>query len=560
MIHQEYVGSYLKRYKKGEILFNKERKMLVNYLEKYVLNNADLYFDEQRINDCVNFIQKWFFPMVPYQKFLVAFIFLYDRRTEDVFYDEFLYVIGRGAGKNGLISGLSAYFISSLNGIPGYDGSIVANSEEQAMTSVTEIYNIVSANDRLAKEFDAHKSQITGRATNSTVTYQTSNGKTKDGLRDGFDVFDEIHMYKDSSSVGVYESGLGKRPQSRQFEIGSDGFVREGYLDGKKAVAKQVLTGKLPPDTMFPFICKIDTREQADDPKYWPLANPMLEEPRNSYGKTLFRKIVKQFNKLQAEPSGRAEFMTKRMDYPEVDLEKSVVPYTQIKATNVPQPDISGQEVIGAVDFASLRDFAAVGFSGRKSDKVIHFQHQFARKQFVDKYYGYSLSDEQRAKFTAAAPIGKWEQMGLLSVVNKPTIDPRLIIDYFNEVRRKYVLKKVIIDNFRADVLRRFFEEAGIEIEVIKNPTAIDGLLAPRIEDGFAQQKFVWGDNPLLRWNTQNVAVKTDPRGNKQYLKKEEVRRKTDGFKCFEYTLYRIDEVNEADITSTLDAVIDLDF
>jgi phage terminase large subunit-like protein len=269
---------------------------------------------------------------------------------------------------------------------------------------------------------------------------------------------------------------------------------------------------------------------------------------------------VKQFNKLQAEPSGRAEFMTKRMDYPEVDLEKSVVPYAQVKATNVPQPDISGQEVIGAVDFASLRDFAACGFSGRKNDKVIHFQHQFARKQFVDKYYGYSLSAEQRAKFPAAAPIDKWEQMGLISVVNKPTIDPRLIIDYFNEVRHKYVLKKVIIDNFRADVLRRFFEEAGIEIEVIKNPTAIDGLLAPRIEDGFAQQKFVWGDNPLLRWNTQNVAVKTDPRGNKQYLKKEEVRRKTDGFKCFEYTLYRIDEVNEADITSTLDAVIDLDF
>jgi phage terminase large subunit-like protein len=560
MIRQKYVDEYLEAYESGKILFNKERVMLVEYLKKYVLSNDDLYFNEKRINDCIKFIEKWFFPTAAYQRFIIAFTFLYNKQTDDVYYDEFLLVIGRGAGKNGLISGLSAYFVSSLNGIPGYNGSIVANSEDQAMTSITEIYNVVQSHSRLSKEFDARKSAITGRATNSTVTYQTSNGKTKDGLRDGFDVFDEIHMYPDSSGVGVYESGLGKRPESRQYEVGSNGFVRDGYLDGKIEIAIQVMAGELPPDTMFPFICKIDTEDEADDPTKWQKANPTLEEPRSAYGKTLFRKIMKQYNKLQAEPSGREEFMTKRMDFPKIDLEKSVAPYEQIKATNVVQPDIADQEVIGAVDFASLRDFAACGISGRKGDKIIHFGHQFARKQFVDKYYGYSLSEDQRRKFRNAPPIRKWEQQGLLTVLNTPTIDPRVVVNYFVEIRKRYNLKKVVIDNYRADVLRRAFEEVGIEIDTIKNPTSIDGLLAPRIEDGFAQKKFIWGDNPLLRWNTQNVLVKVDPQGNKKYLKKEEARRKTDGFKCFEYTLYRIDEISESDVGEFLDATADLDF
>lgn len=52
-------------------------------------------------------------------------------------------MMGRGSGKNGLISALAAFLISPLNGIRGYDGSIIANSEDQAKTSVKEIADAV---------------------------------------------------------------------------------------------------------------------------------------------------------------------------------------------------------------------------------------------------------------------------------------------------------------------------------------------------------------------------------------------------------------------------------
>lgn len=287
MIHQKYVDAYIQAYKTGQIKLNKERVMLIDYLEKFVLNNDQLFFNEEKIEDYINFTEKWFFPTVLYQRFLAAFVFLYDSTTNDVYYDEHFWVVGRGAGKNGTISSLAAFLISQLNGIPGYNGSIVANSEDQAKTSITEIYDTVEMNPKLKSSFNANKSQTEGLVTHSVVKYQTSNGKTKDGLRDGFVVFDEIHQYQDDSGVSVYESGLGKRPQSRQFELGSDGYVRDGYLDSKKDIALQVMQGELPPDTMFPFWCKLDSEEEVDDETMWEKANPMLSKPLSNYGKTL---------------------------------------------------------------------------------------------------------------------------------------------------------------------------------------------------------------------------------------------------------------------------------
>lgn len=96
-------------------------------------------------------------------------------------------------------------------------------------------------------------------------------------------------------------------------------------------------------------------------------------------------------------------------------------------------------------------------------------------------------------------------EKGLLTIVDEPTINPKHIIDWFIEAQKNYGLQKVVADNFRMDLLRPLFEDAGIEYEVIKNTRAIQSLLAPRVEDMFAQHHLIFGDNPLMRWYTQNV-------------------------------------------------------
>lgn len=557
MIANKYVTEYIELYKSGKIKFNKERIMLIDYLMKYVLNRDDLYFDDDMIENCIRFTEKWYFPTEPFQRFFIAFIFLFYKKNNRIFYRKFLWMMGRGGGKNGLISAITHFLISQLHGIHEYNVSIVANSEEQAKTSFEETYGVIGRNDTLKKNFTRTKEKITNTSTASVLKFRTSNGETKDGLRDGAVVFDEIHQFESNKDVRVHISGLGKKANPRELYITTDGYVRDGFLDKMKEKAQKVLIGEARANALFPFICKLDDESEVDTIENWEKSNPMLCEPRSSYAQGLYDTIYEEYEDLEDDPTNRDEFMTKRMNLPVTDLERSVATWEEISATNRDMPDLLNEECIGCLDYASIRDFAACGLLFRDDEEYIFKSHSFARKEFVDKFYSYSKKhDAELAGKKKFAPIKEWEREGLITILDGPTIDPNEIVQWFVRMREFYVIKKIIADNFRMEILKPLFEAEGFEVEVIKNPRAIHSLLAPRIETAFANKQIIFGDNPLMRWYTQNVLVTIDKRGNKEYQKKEPIRRKTDGFQAFVHGMYRADEVS----TGETFTIGDIDF
>ncbi|WP_078410276.1 terminase TerL endonuclease subunit [Priestia abyssalis] len=561
MILNKYVDEYINLWKSGKIKLNKERIMLIEYLQEHVLSRDDLYFDDEMIENCIRFGEKWYFPISSFQKFLVAFVFLFYKSNDRVFYRKHLWMLGRGGGKNGLISVVTHFLISPLHGIKEYNVSIVANSEEQAKTSFEETYNVIGRSGTLKAMFARTKEKITSKKTAAILKFRTSNGETKDGLRDGAVVFDEIHQFESNKDVRVHISGLGKKPNPREFYIGTDGYVRDGFLDNMKALAIKVLKGEARPNAIFPFICKLNDEEEVNNPDNWELANPMLSHPRSSYAQSLFDTIMEEFEALEDDPSNREEFMTKRMNLPVTDLERSVAKWEEILATKQPMPNLLNRECIGCLDFASIRDFAACGLVFKHEGKYPFITHSFARKEFVDKYYSYSKKhDAEMAGKRKFAPIREWEEQGLMTILHGETIDPHKIVDWFVEKSKYYNIKKIVGDNFRMEVLKPLFEAKGFEVEVIRNPRAIHSLLAPRVELGFANQLFIFDDNPLMRWYTNNVLVVIKKDGNKEYQKKEPIRRKTDGFQCFIYGLYRVDEISDANIEDSLDMLDALNF
>src|SRR5699024_7992894 len=199
-------------------------------------------------------------------------------------FEQFFLYKARGAGKNGLISSLTNFFISDLHGIDNYNVSIVANSEEQAKTSFNEIFDVIEQDGKggaLQTNFHHKKAEIKSRTNGSVLKYHTSNAKTKDSLRDGCVIYDEVHEYDDSAIVDVFSSGLGKVKHSREFFITTDGFIRGGYLDDLKERAMRVLEGESPNDPLFVFMATLDDDEEMDDPSNWQKANPMFHEPMN---------------------------------------------------------------------------------------------------------------------------------------------------------------------------------------------------------------------------------------------------------------------------------------
>lgn len=541
----EHVTNYISAWKHGDIIFNKDRIRLVEYLEKEIFVRDDIYFDDEMIEKYFRFSEKNFFPLAKYQKFITPFVFLYQKEDGEVFFDEHLNTIARGGGKNGLMSTRDAFFISPLHGIRNYDVTITANSEKQGKVSFKEVYETVQIKG-LEGQYYLTKMAITGVHTNSIFSYRTNNPKTMDSARDGALEFDEIHQFETSDSVDVQRSGLGKIKHPRTFYNGTNGYVREGFYDKILERADNIFSGKSKNDRLFPFICRLDKLEEMHDPKMWSKANPMFEED-TPYSRRLFNTVMKEYMKLTEEPSGRTEFIVKRMNFTEGDGERDVAPYEQIQATAREFPVLEDRSCIAAFDYASVRDFASVGLLFKIDDNYVWMQHSFVRKGYLDA-------------FKPKAPIEKWAGMEIATIVDEPSINPRHLVDWLVRQRANYQIEMVIADNFRMDLLRPLLEEEGFVHEFIRNPAGVQAKIAPIIEDGFANERFIFGDDPMMRWYTHNTYVKEDARGNRTFLKKEPIRRKTDGFHAFLAALYKRDLINEFDVSRALDMLSQMDF
>lgn len=540
MLTNEYVDKYISKVESNPSVFNKDRKDLVKYLKDHVLNQDDkYYFDENKINQFKKWTEKFFFDLEDFQLFITAFVFLFEKDSNEPVFDTFFLTLSRGGGKNGYISALSSFLISELNGIKNYNVVVVANSEKQAKTSFEEVYESLLTHNLQHTAvkpglFEVFKSKIKNISTGSEFSYSTSNAKTADGRRDAVVIFDEIHEYEDSRLVDVFTSGLGKIENNRRFFIGTNGYVREGYYDKLLEQSREVFETGKNDQHIFPFICTLDSHDEVDDPDKWQKSQPMFEKPMSKYAKRLFKTYERYYNKLESEPSSRQEFMTKRMNLPEINLEQDVASKEEIMATNqlIPYAELKGCDCIGGLDFASVRDFVAVGCLFKRNGKMYWITHSFARKEYLQKA-------------NLKPPINEWERDGLLTIVDEPIINISHVVDWFVEKSKEYNIKKIEIDNYKSDLILPALEDAGFEVEIIRRPSSIHPRLAPLVEKGFAEHSIVWGDNPLMRWYTNNVLVKTLKDGGKQYLKKDEHRRKTDGFQAFLHALSRVNEIED---------------
>lgn len=569
MLHNKYVGAYIQKYKNGELVLNEKRKQLIEWVEKDILSKTDdYYFDNDMIDKYIKFSEKFYFKLDEWEQFIAPFVFLFEKERRKPVFRIFILVMGRGAGKNGFISTLAHFFISSFHGIDEYDVSIVANSEKQARTSFDEVFNKIIVNDKLSAihtrdtifekgeelhgEFEPWKSRVYSQKTQSNLRFHTSNAATKDGGREGCIIFDEFHQYENSELVKVFTGGLGKVPNPRQFFIGTKGFERDGYFDMMYGRCERVLKGEMNHNGLFPFICELDEIEEMDNPEMWEKANPALQKPLNDRGERLFDTMYDEYVDLEDEPSGRPAYVTKRMNYLEGNYEHSVASRDELIATNREPFDLDGLIPIAGMDFGSVRDFASCGLLFKNGEEYYFHQHSFVIKDFVDKHYGYSSTANSMGG-GKKAPIKEWERMGLLTVIDEPSLNPEYVVNYYAEARDKHGVSRIVIDNYKSEILWKPFSDAGFEVDIIRKPQSMHPKLAPLIEDVFANHKIIFGDDPMMRWYTNNVFVKETKNG-KVFDKKEETKRKTDGFQALFHAMYRANELDDMnDIGGELD-------
>jgi phage terminase large subunit-like protein len=518
----EYIDNFLLPIARGEKVASKEMLAAVDYIYKTIGENGiDLHVEKTA--KAISLMEKYFkYQLFPWEKCEIALMHA-EYPDSSLVFNEFFTMMGRGNGKNGFISPVAWYLTTKYHGVDGYNVDIIANSEDQAKTSFFDVYGMLERTAATSKKwFRWNRTEIINRNTGSYIKYNTSNANTKDGKRSGCLIVDEEHAYESSEALGTFQSGFGKVPHSRTFKITTNGYVRDGVLDKDLEIARDVLKGKTKGLRLCPLIFKIDGEEEADNPEMWEKANPSLP-----YLPDLKFQIEQENIKRKTDARTNLEFMTKRMNFPKTDMELAVTEWENIAATNRPLPNMDSWLCTVGIDYASMRDWAAVLFHFKRGKERFDICHSW-------------LCVRNPELFRIRAPWREWAASGMITPVDAVEIAPELLTDYIREMGKTYAIQGIALDGFRYALMRTTLAKIGFDADTYDNIKLVrpsDVMrIQPIIDSCFNKQLFCWGDNPVLRWATNNTMLIPSAKkngvdtGNFIYAKIEAKSRKTDPF------------------------------
>lgn len=503
----------------------REQHALAAYVRR-VFSQEDIHVDLEQLGRYLGLVK--YFPydrLFPWEEFLLTLWDCTYKADGTPRWKTVLCMVGRGAGKDGFIAFDSACSISPYNPVAHYNVDICANNEEQAVTPVKDLAEVLETpkwESKLRKHYYHTKELIQGRKNKGVMKGRTNNPKGRDGMRSGKVVFNEVHAFENYDNIKVFITGQGKVAQPRVGIFTSNGEVSDGPLDDYLARGRRILFEGEEDNGFLPFICCLESKDQVHDPENWFMANPSLY-----YMPHLQQEIADEYRDWKDHPEQNGDFITKRMGIRAGFKEIAVTDYEKVKATNQTVPDLQGWSCAVGIDYAELSDWAAVNLHFRRGAERYDINHAW-------------MCLQSRMLSRVKAPWREWAERGFVTAVDDVSIHPDLLAQYIAKAAEKYNLKMLAMDHYRWTLVSESLRKIGFDaadktrVKMIRPSDIMQ--VEPVIQECFDRGLFHWGDNPCLRWavnNTKRVASSRKlgvDTGNFIYAKIEARSRKTDPF------------------------------
>ena len=502
-----------------------EQHALAAYVRR-VFAEEDIHVDLDQLHHYLGLTK--YFPydrLFPWEEFLLTLWDCTYRTDGAPRWKTLLCMVGRGAGKDGFIAFDGACSISPYNPVGHYNVDICANNEEQAVTPVKDLAEVLESpryEAKLRRHYYHTKELIQGRRNKGVMRGRTNNPKGRDGMRSGKVVFNEVHAFENYDNIKVFITGQGKVAQPRVGIFTSNGEVSDGPLDDYLARGRRILFDGEADNGFLPFICCLENRDQVHDRANWFMANPSL-----AYLPHLLQEIEDEYREWVDHPEQNRDFLTKRMGLRAGFKEISVTDYEKVKATNRPLPELDGWSCTVGLDYAELSDWAAVNLHFRRGADRFDINHAW-------------ICAQSKTLPRVKAPWQAWARQGLITVVEDVSIPPDLLAAYILEAGRRYNILMLAMDHYRWTLVSESMRKIGFDAQdksrvKLVRPSDIMQV-EPVIQECFDRGLFTWGDNPQLRWAVNNTKrVRSAKRigsdtGNYYYAKIEGKSRKTDSW------------------------------
>lgn len=517
------VSRYLESVEKDTPRACQEQHALAAYIRR-CFETEDIRVDTEQLARYLGLVK--YFPferLFPWEEFLLALWDCTYKPDGTPRWKTLLCMVGRGAGKDGFIAFDGACSVSPYNPVSHYNVDICANNEEQAVTPVKDLAEVLESpryEAKLKRHYYHTKELIQGRKNKGVMKGRTNNPKGRDGMRSGKVVFNEVHAFENYDNIKVFITGQGKVAQPRVGIFTSNGEVSDGPLDDYLARGRRILFEGEADNGFLPFICCLGSRDQVHDPENWYMANPSL-----FYLPHLRQEIEDEYREWVEHPEQNGDFLTKRMGLRAGQKEISVTDYEKVKATNRPLPDLTGWSCTVGLDYAELSDWASVNYHFRRGPERFDINHTW-------------ICAKSKTLPRVKAPWRDWAARQLVTVVDDVSIHPDLLAADIQAMARRYNVRMLAMDHYRWTLVSESLKKIGFDaadkrrVKLVR-PSDIM-MVDPVIQECFDRGCFCWGEQPHLRWAVNNTKrVRSSKKmgvdtGNFVYAKIEGKSRKTD--------------------------------
>lgn len=362
----------------------------------------------------------------------------------------------------------------------------------------------------------ASQKRLIYEPTNSFYQVLSAEAYSKHGFNVHGVVFDELHSQPNRKLYDVLTKGSGDaRMQPLFFLITTAGTDTHSICYEVHQKAQDIIDGRKIDPTFYPVIFGADDTEDWTSPKVWKKCNPSL-------GETIgMDKVKTACESAKQNPSEENSFRQLRLN----QWVKQAVRWMPMDkwdkcAFAVNEEQLEGRVCYGGLDLSSTTDITAF---------VLVFPPCDEEDKYIILPYFWIPEDtlDLRVK-RDHVPYDVWERQGYLQTTEGNVIHYGYIEKFIEKLGERFNIREIAFDRWGAVQMVQNLE--GMGFTVVPFGQGFKDMSPPTKElmKLTLEQRIAHGGHPVLRWNMDNIFVRTDPAGNIK-ADKEKSTEKIDG-------------------------------
>ena len=348
----------------------------------------------------------------------------------------------------------------------------------------------------------ASQKRMVFQPTNSFYQVLSAEAYSKHGFNIHGVVFDELHTQPNRKLFDVMTKGSGDaRMQPLYFLITTAGTDTQSICYETHQKALDILEGRKIDHTFYPVIYGANEDEDWTSPEVWKKANPSL-------GITVgMDKVQAACDSAKQNPGEENSFRQLRLNqWVKQSIRWMPMHKWDACAFPVSEDELEGRVCYGGLDLSSTTDITAFVLVFPPEDE--------ADKYMVLPYFWIPEDNVDLRVRRDHVPYDVWQRHGKLETTEGNVVHYGYIEKFIERLGERFNIREIAFDRWGAVQMVQNLEGMGFTVVPFGQGFASMSPPTKELMKLVLEERIAHGGHPVLRWNMDNIFIRTDPAGN----------------------------------------------